>query len=107
MRRALEMDPDSIHYVTIDMSLRPRVEQLVTRYQSYPDRTSGNADAAFMLASLYYLLGDLSSARVQVDLGLAAGDRSSSTANLARLIDKNIAAIPRPDTGSRGIGRPG
>ena len=107
MRRALEIDPDSIHYVTIDESLRPRIEQLIARYQTNPDRTSGNADAAFMLASLYYLLGDLKSARIQVDLGVAAGDRSSSTANLARLIDKNITAIPRPDTGSRGIGRPG
>lgn len=101
MRRALEIDPDSIHYVTIDASLRPRVERLVTRYRTYPDRTSGNADAAFMLASLHYLLGDVKSARIQVDLGVAAGDRSSSAANLAGLIDKKIAAIPRSDTGKR------
>ncbi len=107
MRRALEIDPDSIHYVTIDESLRPRIEQLIARYQTNPDRTSGNADAAFMLASLHYLLGDVKSARIQVDLGLAAGDRSSSDPNLARLINKKFATIPRPDTGSRGIGRPG
>ncbi len=98
MRRALRIDPDSMHYLIIDESLRPRIEQLITRYQTYPDRTSGNADAAFMLASLHYLLGDAGTARSQINLGVAAGDRSTSTANIERLIDNELAADPERDT---------
>ncbi len=97
MRRAFEIDPDSIHYVTIDESLRPRIEQLIARYQTNPDRTSGNADASFMLASLHFLLGNTKSARSQADLAVAAGDRRSSTVNLERLIDKEIDANPHRD----------
>ncbi len=97
MRRAIEIDPDSIHYMTIDESLRPRIEQLIARYQTNPDRTSGNADAAFMRASLHYLLGNAKSARSQADLAVAAGDRRSSTVNLERLIDKEIDVNPQHD----------
>lgn len=98
MRRALRIDPDSMHYLTIDDSLRLRIEQLITRYQTYPDRTSDNTDSAFMLASLHYLLGDARTARSQVNLGVAAGDRSSSTANLERLIDNELTAVPERGT---------
>lgn len=101
MRRALEIDPDSLHYLTVDESLRPRIEQLITRYQTNPDLTSGIADAAFMLASLHYLLGNANSARGQADLAVAAGDRRSSTVNLERLIDKEIDANPQSDAGKR------
>ncbi len=97
MRRALEIDPNSIHYVTIDVLLRPRIELLIARYQTNPDRTSGNADTAFMLASLHYLLGNAKSARSQADLAVAASDRRSSTVNLERLIDKEIGANQRRD----------
>ncbi len=97
MRRAIEIDPDSIHYVTINESLRPRIEQLIARYQTNPGRTSGNADAAFMLASLHYLLGNAKSARSQADLAVVTGDRRSSTVNLERLIDKEIDANPQHD----------
>ncbi len=97
MRRAIEIDPDSIHYVPIDESLRPSIEQLIARYQTNPDRTSGDADAAFMRASLHYLLCNAKSARSQADLAVAAGDRRSSTVNLERLIDKEIVVTPRRD----------
>lgn len=93
MRRAFAIDPDSIHYVTIGESLRPRIVQLIARYRT--DRRSG--DAAFMRASLHYLLGDATAARGQADLAVAAGDRRPSTVNLVRLIDKEIDAQPWHD----------
>ncbi|MFQ6017154.1 MAG: hypothetical protein ACE5KF_03070 [Kiloniellaceae bacterium] len=104
MRRALRIDPKSIHYMTIDESLRLRVEQLIARYRDNPGRTVHNAEAAFMLASLHYLLGDTNSARTAIDLVVAGGDRNSSTSNLKRLIDTD----PNSDTqrGRRAAPRP-
>jgi len=95
MRRALRIDPHAIHYVRIDAVLRPRIERLIVGYQTKADRISRGSDAAFMRASLYYLLGNAKSARGQVDLSVAAGDRRSSTVNLERLIDEEIDANVR------------
>ena len=87
MRRALGVDPESIHYMTLDEPLRVRVTQLITRYRDSPGAAVRNAEAAFMLASLHYLLGDTDSARTAIDQAIADGDRSSGTGNLKRLID--------------------
>ena len=94
MRRALGVDPEYIHYMTIDEPLRSRVAQLITRYRDNDGAAVRNAEAAFMLASLHYLLGDRDSARIAIDLAVADGDRSSSTGNLKRLIDAGLT----PDT---------
>ncbi len=93
MRRALGVDPESIHYMTLDEPLRVRVTQLITRYRDNPGAAVRDADAAFMLASLHYLLGDTDSARTAIDQAIADGDRSSGTGNLKRLIDTE----PSPD----------
>ncbi len=106
MRRALRIDPESMHYMTIDEPLRARVAQLITRYRDNAGPAIRNADAAFMLASLHYLLGDNDSARTAIDLAVADGDRSSSTGNLKRLIGVDLTpdtqherrADPRPST---------
>ncbi len=94
MRRAMRIDPNSMHYMTIDQPLRSRVEQLVTRYNDDAGRTVRNAEAAFMLASLHYLLGDMNSARNAVDQAVADGDPNSSTSNLKHLIGVDLT----PDT---------
>ncbi len=64
------------------------------RYRDNDGRAVTNAEAAFMLASLHYLLGDTDSARTAIDRAIADGDRSSGTGNLKRLIDTD----PAPDT---------
>ncbi len=93
MRRALGVDLVSIHYMTLDEPIRVRVTQLITRYRDNPGAAVRNAEAAFMLASLHYLLGDTDSARTAIDRAIADGDRSSGTGNLKRL----IATEPSPD----------
>ena len=95
MRRALRVNPDVMHYVTVDGSLRRQVEHLVTQYQHNPGNTLGDADAAFMLASLHYLLGDTGAARASLDVVVTSGETSASTTNLGRLIDRGIIS----DTG--------
>ena len=90
MRRALRIDPDSMHYVTVDGSLRQQVEHLVTQYRHNPGNRLDDAEAAFMLASLHYLLGDAASARASYDVAVASGDKSLSTTNLERLIDSKL-----------------
>ncbi len=92
MRRALRIDPDSVHYLSIDGSLRPRVEHLVTQYQHNPGGTLHDAEAAFMLASLHYLMRDTAAARASFDAALASGEQSPSATNLGRLIDAEPAS---------------
>ena len=94
MRRALRIDPESMHYMTLDAPLRARVTQIVTRYRDNAGPAVRNADAAFMRASLHYLLGDMDSARAAIDLAVADGGSGSGTGDLKRLID----ADRTPDT---------
>jgi hypothetical protein len=95
MRRALRIDPESMHYMTLDEPLRTQVTQIVTRYRDNPGPAVRNAEAAFMLASLHYLLGDTDSARTAIDLAVADGDRSSSGGNLKRLIGVDLTPDPQ------------
>ena len=98
MRRALRIDPNSVHYVSVDGLLRPRVEHLVTQYQHNPGGTLHDAEAAFMLASLHYLMRDTAAARASFDVALASGEQSPSAINLGRLIDAEPAsATPQAD----------
>ncbi len=99
MRRALRFDPDAMDYVTIDAALRPRLEELVTHYGGNAYPTVDSAEAAFMLASLHYLLGDIDSAKSAIVLAVAEGDRDSSTANLRHLVDQELGDGPRQEGG--------
>lgn len=101
MRRAFLSDPDSIEYVVMDERLRLQVEQLVQRYQERLDGTGPGAGSEFMMASLHYLLGDTEAARGSIEQALHSGDRSESTRNLQRLIDRRLGqggASPAPDS---------
>jgi hypothetical protein len=110
MRRALRIDPNSMHYVTIDTAVRSRVEELVTRYNDDTGRTVGNAEAAFMVASLHYLLGDVNSACLAIDRAVGDGGRNSSTRNLQGLIDaaftRDAQRTPRADAKASADGCP-
>ncbi len=90
MRRALRVDPDAMQYVTVDGALRHRVEQLIARYVESADYALDDAEATFMLASLYYLLRESDSARNAVKVALAGDASSPSTVNLGRIIERDL-----------------
>ncbi len=94
MRRAFRVDPASTHYIGIDDRLRPMIRTLLERYQGASAPNGDAKDAAFMLASLHYLLRDLDHARSAIERAIEEGDRTESTANLARQIEKAIAEQP-------------
>ncbi len=94
MRRAFRVDPESTHYIVIDDKLRPMIRTLLERYQGVSAPNGNITDAAFMLASLHYLLRDLDHARSAIERASEEGDRTESTANLARQIAKAIAEQP-------------
>lgn len=85
MRGALRSDPDSLHYLILDEDLQGIVKSLIFRYEDDSSHTTlAIAARNFMIASLYYLLGDAESA----GLILPAQDTDSSTRNLDRLIQQ-------------------
>lgn len=85
MRGALRSDPDSLHYLILDEDLQGIVKSLISRYEDDSSHTTlAIAARDFMIASLYYLLGDADSA----GLILPAQDTDSSTRNLDRLIQQ-------------------
>ncbi len=90
MRRALRIDPNAMHSVTVDGALRHRVEQLIARYVESADYALDDAEATFMLASLYYLLRESDSARNAVKVALAGDASSPSTVNLVRIIERDL-----------------
>ncbi len=79
MRRAFRIDPSSIKYAEVDDRLRSQIGLLPDRYQA---RRGETRDAAFMVAALYYLLGDADSARGAMVWAVQHGDSSLSLQNL-------------------------
>lgn len=85
MRGALRSDPDSLHHLILDQNLQGIVKNLIHRYEDDGYHTTlATAARHFMIASLYYLLGDAKSA----GLILPAQDTDKSTRNLYRLIQQ-------------------
>jgi len=85
MRAALRSDPDSLHHLILDQNLQGIVKNLIHRYEDDGYHTTlATAARHFMIASLYYLLGDAKSA----GLILPAQDTDKSTRNLYRLIQQ-------------------
>ena len=89
MRSALRSDPDSLHKLTLDEDLQGTVKELIQRYEDdRNDTTLATAATDFMIASLYYLLGDTESA----SLVLPVQDKDNSTRNLDRLIRESMGS---------------
>ena len=101
MRCALRIDPESMHSLSIDEQLQPGIERLIECYEAFGCEIGHNHDMAFMIASLYYLLHDLESARTAIELAEEEGDRKPSTANLRSLIEQELADEARPDGDDR------
>jgi len=88
MRRALRIDPNSLHYVTLDERLNSKVEQIIQQYEKKLAYSAIDDDAAFMLASLHYLRRDIQAARSNIDQALLKRYHRTSTKNLKALIEK-------------------
>ncbi|MEX2516866.1 MAG: hypothetical protein WD572_08180 [Gammaproteobacteria bacterium] len=78
MRRMLQYDINALHYLEFEGSLRRQVETLLARYESHyaPSATAENyaGDAAMMIATLNYLLGDHETAQRVVTTARAEDD---------------------------------
>jgi len=93
MRRALRIDPESLHYVALDRHMDAKVDQIIHQYQNRYDQhkqssSLRDADTAFMLASLHYLKRDMQAARKHINQAMLANHVSASTKNLRILIDQ-------------------
>ena len=84
MRSALRIDPESLINLTLDASLERIVKNLIAQYLDDREDTLAIVAKEFMIASLYYLLGDNESA----GKSLPVEDTDSSTKNLGRLIER-------------------
>ena len=100
MRRALRVDPHSLQYVTIGQQLRPKIEHLAHQYEQTLDNRTRNLDAAFMVASMHYLLGNTDKAHHAIERANRDGDHSASTENLRQLIEAAVAATTTHASGS-------
>ena len=96
MRRALRHDPDALHYITVDETLRGQLGHLARRYHALSPAPGKNADTDFMLAALYYLMDDYTAAHDAISRSLAAGDPAPSAQNLQRLIEAEIQDAGQP-----------
>lgn len=92
MRRAFRIDPDSLHYMKIDASLRTSIDTLLAEYRNQLNHTQGNRhfDVAFMIAALNYLIHENDAARIAIGESVdKLGDNSPSALNLQRLVVNN------------------
>lgn len=84
MRSALRIDPESLNNLILDASLQSIIRNLINQYTDDRHDTLAIVARDFMIASLYYLLGDDESAGKT----LPVKDTDSSTKNLGRLIEQ-------------------
>lgn len=89
MRRAFSIDPNSLHYVNIEQSLRVSIGNLIAEFNLRLRNSGGNrySDAAFMVAALNYLIHNDEAARIAIEEAVdKAGDSSQSALNLRNLV---------------------
>ncbi len=89
MRRAFSIDPNSLHYVNIEQSLRVSIDNLIAEFNLRLRNSDGNrySDAAFMVAALNYLIHNDEVARIAIEEAVGkAGDSSQSALNLRNLV---------------------
>ena len=87
MKRALQYDADSLSYLRMDMKLESTLAELIGHYQVRMNKGQ-NIDTGLMLVSLYFLSGDLSTARQTLELTRQYG-QSDNLTRLDNLISQN------------------
>ncbi len=85
MRRAFQIDPDSLHYLQLDKNGHLLIDNLIGQYSSQKNRTD---DQTFMLSALHYLKHDYAVAKKSIVNVNKYGNKSSSSTNLERLIEQ-------------------
>ena len=88
MRQALQENPEALPYVPIDEKLRPKVIRTKGRYEQSDRFFDNDPGGSFMLAVLYYLLGDMDAAQKAMERNMDSYDTSTSAANFQRLIEE-------------------
>jgi hypothetical protein len=87
MRRAMRIDPQAIHRVSLGDAMR---EQLAGAIDSYvmplPGDGVSDKDSAFMVACLHLIAGETLPAADAIDRAIAAGDNSEEAQQVSRLI---------------------
>lgn len=87
MREALHYDPESLRYVPRNDLLDAKYENVLDRYRSSFERAEHQADPAFMIACLEFILGHKVKSVQMLDRALKAGDDSVAAQNLKDLLD--------------------
>lgn len=87
MRRALEYEPSSLHRLSIGTHLAGTIGYLSEQFRnSYHGLNT--SDTYFMLAVLYYLLGEPAETQSAIEVVRHSGDYSKSAQNLYYLVDQ-------------------
>jgi len=87
MREALRVDPEALRYVPDDERLHGQLAQLVVHYETRARQQYGDVDALFMVAALWYLLGQEDTAHYAIDIAVTLGDADPSTLSLQALLE--------------------
>jgi hypothetical protein len=87
MRDALHVDPEALRYVPDDERLHGQLTQLVVHYETRARNQYGDVDALFMVAALWYLLGQEETAHYAIDIAVTLGDTDSGTLSLQALLE--------------------
>jgi len=87
MRRAVHIDPKALENVLVGDALRAQINGLINRYV-FPAGDVNKADAAFMVATMYWMLDDKAQAKTSIDHAIQAGDGSDAALNLMRMIER-------------------
>lgn len=92
MRAAVRTNVETLHCAPMDDRIRERIEALLPLYEVEDDPTLQDADSHFMRAALHYLVDDLQSAEIDVELAIMDGDESQSTTSLQRILRRRLLA---------------
>ncbi len=88
MRRALRIDPTSLHYLQLNEKGRVLIEYLIHQYSSQENQT--NFNQAFMVSALHYLIHDYVAAKKSIASAQQYGEKSPSFTNLQKLVDHQL-----------------
>ncbi len=104
MRKAIDLDVDSLDALCVDSDLRRELRCLVDQYQSQLRHCGTDADTHFMIASLQTILGNYEAALCSVETARRFGDCSTSARSLQCFIESHLKCEPHregrgPDRG--------
>ncbi len=90
MRRAFQIDPDSLHYLHLDKASLDVINNIIEQYQYSLKQEDKLSNEAFMVSALNYLKHDYIASNTAVEHAIENGDESTSVRNLQRLINQQL-----------------